>query len=84
MPNNIRLKYNLNTIQNFQHAIKIEVFTKKNAKKNIECELNCKKNPKNIYYMSSLSSTWPRNHSNNKFKQKHLKVPEGPELSRKQ
>ena len=43
MPNNIRLKYNLNTIQNFQHAIKIEVFTKKNAKKNIECELNCKK-----------------------------------------
>ena len=33
--------------------------------------------------MSSLSSTWPSNHLTNKFKQKFLKVLEGPKLGRK-
>ena len=46
-------------------------------------QIKLQKIPKNIYYMSSLSSTWPSNHLNNKFKQKFLKVPEGPKLGRK-
>ena len=33
--------------------------------------------------MSSLSSTWPSDHLNKKFKQKFLKVLEGPKLGRK-
>ena len=33
MPNNTRLKYKLNTVQNFQHAIKIGAFTKQMLKK---------------------------------------------------
>ena len=32
MPNNTRLKYKLNTIQNFQH-VRIEAFTKQMLKK---------------------------------------------------
>ena len=43
MPNNTRLKYNLNTIQNFQHVVRIEAFTKQILKKYLESELNCKK-----------------------------------------
>ena len=46
--------------------------------------IKLKKIPENIFCMSSLSSTWPSNHSNNKFKQKPTKVPKGLELGRKQ
>ena len=46
-------------------------------------QIKLQKIPENICYMSSLSSTWPSNHSNNKFKQKFPKVPEGPKLGRK-
>ena len=46
--------------------------------------IKLKKIPENIFCMSSLSSTWPSNHSNNKFKQKPPKVPKGPELGKKQ
>ena len=40
--NNTKLKYKLNTVQNFQH-VKIQAFKKQMLKKNPEYELNCKK-----------------------------------------
>ena len=46
-------------------------------------QIKLKKILDNICCMSSLSSTWPSNHLNKKFKQKFLKVQEGPKLGRK-